>query len=311
MNSKIPRRRPMGLVAAASALFGEPGSARTAGIDETGFVRIGGIDQWVGIQGTDVRNPVILLLHGGPAEAQSPFLREFIPWETDFTVVNWDQRGSGRTFGKNGPSTPGMATPDMAIERLSEDAHEVAQYVCRRLSKNKIILVGQSWGTELGLHVVKRRPDLFHAFVGTGQAVSWRLGLEAEERWARKQATAAGDQQTLKAIANTSRLPANDMSRIMATSKYRMAPSDLEYLKIQQAFEGPPPPPTHGQVANWKAGGAFTISKLLPSILSFDARKLGLDIPVPFIVIQGRDDHVTDFELARSYVAEVRAPRKA
>jgi pimeloyl-ACP methyl ester carboxylesterase len=59
-------------------------------VDETGFVPIGGIDQWVGIQGRDIHNPAILYLHGGPGEAQSPFLREFVPWETDFTVVNRD-----------------------------------------------------------------------------------------------------------------------------------------------------------------------------------------------------------------------------
>jgi pimeloyl-ACP methyl ester carboxylesterase len=80
-------------------------------------------------------------------------------------VVNWDQRGSGRTYGKNGPSTPGMSTPDLALDRLRLDAREVAAYVRKRLSKKKVILVGQSWGAELGLHVVKRWPELFYAFV--------------------------------------------------------------------------------------------------------------------------------------------------
>ncbi len=80
-------------------------------IDESLYVRIGGIDQFISIRGDDRTNPVILFLHGGPANAQSPFLQEFEPWEKYFTVVNWDQRGSGKTFGKNGPATPGMDTP--------------------------------------------------------------------------------------------------------------------------------------------------------------------------------------------------------
>jgi predicted alpha/beta-fold hydrolase len=80
------------------------------GVDEAQYVQIGGIDQFISIRGEDSSNPIILFLHGGPANAQSPFLQEFVPWEKYFTVVNWDQRGSGKTYGKNGPTTPGMDT---------------------------------------------------------------------------------------------------------------------------------------------------------------------------------------------------------
>ncbi len=66
--------------------------------------------------------------------------------ESDFTVVNWDQRGSGRTYGKNGAATPGMSTPEAALECLCQDTREVAEYTRKRLSKKKIILIGQSWG---------------------------------------------------------------------------------------------------------------------------------------------------------------------
>ena len=97
----------------------------------------------------------------------------------------------------------------------------------------------------------------------------------------------------------------------MASGKYRMAPSDLEYAKIFQAFTGPPPLPTQGDVADWIAGSRFTGSKLAPIEFSLDSRQLGLDFPIPFFVIQGRDDHIAPFEVARDYVAEVRAPQKA
>jgi pimeloyl-ACP methyl ester carboxylesterase len=280
-------------------------------VDETGFTRIGRIDQWVAIRGSNRRNPVILFLHGGPGEAQSPFLSEFVPWEADFTVVNWDQRGSGRTYGKNGPSTPGMATPEMALDRLVQDAREVAAYARKRLSRKKIILVGQSWGAELGLHVIKRWPELFHAFVGTGQPVSWHLKIESQERWAREQATAKGDQETLKALSDTASLPESDRRRIMASGKYRMAPSDLERVKLLNAFIGPPPLPTQGDVADWIAGSQFTFERLGPIEYSLDARNLGLDFSIPFFVIQGRDDHIAPFGAAQAYVADVRAPRKA
>jgi len=133
-----------------------PGIAQAKSpIDETGFVSIGGLEQWLAIQGQDAGNPAILYLHGGPGEAQSPFLDAFAPWEHDFTVVNWDQRGAGKTFEKNGE-----ATPDLTLDRLTADAVEVTRYALNRLGKRKLILVGQSFGAMLGLMVAKRAPEL-------------------------------------------------------------------------------------------------------------------------------------------------------
>jgi pimeloyl-ACP methyl ester carboxylesterase len=307
----MTRRPALGLVAAAPALLSVVARAKSRAVDETGFVRIGDIDQWIGIQGNDARNPVILYLHGGPAEAQSPFLKQFIPWENDFTVVNWDQRGSGRTYGKNGPATPGMSTPNLALDRLRLDAREVAEYVRKRLSKKKIILVGQSWGAELGLRVVKRWPELFYAFVGTGLPVSWSLKIEAQERWAKAQATAVGDNETLKALNDTASLPMTDRTRMNASRKYILSPSDLAYVKIMGTFIGFPSTPAPGDAADWVAGGQFTSVRLSPVETSLDARMLGLDIAVPFFVIQGREDHIAPFAVAEAYVAEVRAPQKA
>jgi pimeloyl-ACP methyl ester carboxylesterase len=159
--------------------------------------------------------------------------------------------------------------------------------------------------------VVKRWPELFYAFVGTGQPVSWHLKIEAQERWAREQATATGDQETLKALSDTASLPESDRRRITASGKYRLAPSDLEYVKIFSAYTGPPPPPAQGAVADWIAGSQFTFATLAPIEYSLDARNLGLDYSIPFFVIQGRDDHIAPFEVAEAYAAEVRAPKKA
>ena len=276
-------------------------------MDKEGFVSIGGIDQWVAIHGEDARSPVILYLHGGPAEAQSPFLKEFVPWEKDFIVVNWDQRGSGKTFGRNG-----TATPDMTLDRMAEDAIAVADYARHRLGKKKVILVGQSWGAILGLAAVQRRSDLFYAFVGTGQPVNWVLSIEERERWARAQATAAGDAAALKAMDEAVPLPATDEKRLAASNKWRMSASDWEYLKsVQGSFVGPDPSAPKGDAAEWTAGAEFSGPKLWPVITNFDARKLSLDLPIPFFVIQGRDDHVVSFDAAKSYIDSIRAPAKA
>ena len=127
------RRREVALtLATLSLLSAGHAKAEGRGINESGFHKVGGIDQWISIQGHDTAKPAILYLHGGPAEAQSPFLKEFLPWQDDYTVVNWDQRGSGKTYGKNGASTPGMNTAESAVEQLVTDAVEVATIAAQR-----------------------------------------------------------------------------------------------------------------------------------------------------------------------------------
>lgn len=95
-----------------------------ARIEEAGFVTLGGIEQWVTIRGDDTRNPVLLHVHGGPGFAFSAFTAAFAADEADYTVVHWDQRGSGCTFGRYG-----HATSDVTIERIAQDGIELAQFV--------------------------------------------------------------------------------------------------------------------------------------------------------------------------------------
>ena len=111
------------------------------GIDEGGYVTIGGIEQWITIRGEDRSNPVLLFLHGGPGDVTNPWSSLFFgPWEKYFTIVQWDQRGAGRTLRKTGPSV----TSTMTVDRMTKDGIEVAEYVRKHLRKNKIVVLGHS-----------------------------------------------------------------------------------------------------------------------------------------------------------------------
>lgn len=293
------------IVGAASS-FALPLICRAAGgsIDEQGYVSIGGIDQWIAIQG-DVNNPAIIYLHGGPAEAQSPFLAEFAPWEKYFTVVNWDQRGSGKTLERNGTSTP-----DVTVERMALDAVEVAQYAARRLEKPKVIVVCQSFGCLLGLNAVRDQPDAFFAYVGTGQPVQWQLSLAAREAFARQQMTAAHDTAALRALEAAQRLPPDSAERLAASNHWRWAPSDLAYLHLQDTYMKSTPASDQKEAqAAWMAGGAFSGPKLFPEITAFDARKL-TSFSIPIYVIQGREDHIASNDAAKAWVDSLHAPAK-
>ncbi len=142
------------------------------GIDEAKYVEIGGIEQWITIRGQDRSNPVLLFLHGGPGDATNPWgYAGFRSWLKQFTVVQWDQRGAGRTLGKTGPSLG----PTITIERMVQDGIELTELLRKELKQDGLILVGHSWGSILGLLMVKSRPDLFHAFVGTGRRSGAKL----------------------------------------------------------------------------------------------------------------------------------------
>src|ERR1700744_3794239 len=145
-------------------------------ISEEGFVPIGGIDQWVTIRGADCANPVVLIVHGGPGNPSTPFAEDLYgPWEKDFTLVQWDQRGSGKTFARN----PDTATRPLTMALMAGDGVEVAAYATRRLGKRKLILIGGSWGSALAINMLKLKPGLFSAYQGTSQMVEYRANQTA------------------------------------------------------------------------------------------------------------------------------------
>ena len=304
----VSRARFLCAASSAAAASAFPRIARSAGpraIAESGFVPIGGIPQWVSIRGDDVRYPAIVFLHGGPAEAQSPFLSEFAPWERRYTVVNWDQRGAGRTFERNGTSTP-----DVTVPRMTRDAIEVAEYARRRLRKRTVILVGQSFGCVLGVRAALERPDVFAAYVGTGQPVSWVLSLEERERYARRRMRAAHDAAALKALDAVQSLPPNDTRRLAPTNRWRWPASDRAYLQRERAFMSRADARTNPFVVAWMNAGAFSGPKLWPAISAFDLRTLSRDFAIPVFVVQGRDDHITSFSAAKAWIASLHAPAK-
>jgi pimeloyl-ACP methyl ester carboxylesterase len=279
------------------------------GISERGFVRIGGIDQWVTIRGQDRRNPVILILHGGPGDAYSQLAYLLRPWEKDFTVVQWDQRGAGRTYGRYGDATPGMT-----LDRMIEDGAEVADYARRRLGKRRIVLLGHSWGSALGVYLIKRRPELFSAFVGTGQV----MNAKALERYGYDFTLArlAADHRT-KELAELRKLgpgpyPDHAQSEIVRREFNRyFADADKAYLYTSVAVALHNRRYSFGDFRNQMTGHLdFSLPRMDRAYKAIDLPALGDDMPIPFFVIDGRDDRLTPSGLARPYFAAIRAPQK-
>jgi proline iminopeptidase len=130
-------------------------------------VRIGGIDQWVSIRGDDRRNPVLIVLHGGRGYVDMPMSWWFgRGWEEYFTVVYWDQRAAGKTYLPNDPATTKLT---LTLERMVADAEELITWVRRDLGKQKVFLLGHSFGSYLGVQIAQRHPEWLYAYIGVGQ----------------------------------------------------------------------------------------------------------------------------------------------
>jgi pimeloyl-ACP methyl ester carboxylesterase len=280
------------LLASIGAGVAALGGACASPRPDDNFVSIGGIEQWVAIRGRDRSRPAILFLHGGPCDAQSPHLSLFAPWEEHYAVAQWDQRGTGKTFERNGRSTP-----DVTFERIAQDAVEVAQYVIHQLRVRKLILVGHSWGAILGLHVARLRPDLFHALVNTGQPVAGSDITERMRSSAIARAQAAGNIEAAEELKRLSALElVSDNSKfigLLIRWTEPFIPSDQAYITTPSSFPND-----------------FCSSKLNPYLLTIDARSGGYRLPLPFFVIQGRDDNRTSPDAARAFVDQVQAPAK-
>lgn len=121
------------------------GNVLSGSIAELTDVPLGGLPQFVLMRGRDTTNPVLLLLHGGPGDPQAPHSSYYnAALEEFFIVVNWDQRGAGRSYSDSIPEET------MTIDQLISDTHELTVYLKARFSKRKIILVGHSWGVLSG-----------------------------------------------------------------------------------------------------------------------------------------------------------------
>ena len=150
------------------------------GINSLDSVRIGGIDQWIEVRGQNVNNPILLFIHGGPGIAFIPLAGAWqASWERDFTVVQWDQRGAGKTYASNDKE---LQRRTMNVPQMEQDTLDVVNYLRNRFRREKIFVLGHSWGSILGLWLAHEHPELIYAYVGVGQVINTRQNEEVGYR---------------------------------------------------------------------------------------------------------------------------------
>lgn len=300
MQMPFSRRDVLRLAACTTALYPLRSWASGPALDEESYVSIGGVEQWVQIRCDSRENPVLLWLNGGPGYSVIPYTPGYRPWERYFTAVMWDQRGEGKTFERSGTAV----SPTMTIKRMAADGIELAEYLCRHLRKKRIILLGHSWGSLLGIHMIKLRPDLFSAYVGTGQITELERDAEVAYPLLLARARALHNTLAVKQLDSVGRPPYPDSPKKWVWIRWA---NELDPTPpgLWAALRGGKPAPAYIE-----EGANFSQSVLWDSIMQDDLRQLGLDFEVPIFFIQGAKDDLSVTALARQYFDQIHAPRK-
>jgi pimeloyl-ACP methyl ester carboxylesterase len=285
------------------------------GIDEARAVQIGGISQWITVRGRDRNNPILLVIHGGPAAPELPnrYLFEG-PWTDYFTVVEWDQRGSGKTYALNDPA---KVAPTMSKERMVEDAEELVDYLRRTYGRPKIFVMGHSWGTVPGMELAKRRPEWLYAYIGVGQIINMREGEKASYQAVLDAARKAKDETAVRELEAIAPYPGPDstipLEKIGVERKwiahYGFLTHGRSSYDVWENAERISPDYSEADFKAIDQGSGFSLTKLLPELTATDFTGV-TRIDCPVLIFAGRYDYTTPSPLAAQWLDRVQAPYK-
>jgi len=280
------------------------------GINEESFVPIGGIEQWISIRGENRHNPVLLVLHGGPGSCYSIFTPHLRPWEKHFTLVQWDQRGAGRTFTRMGSRGSG----EMSMKQLTSDTIEVAEYLRAHLHQDRILLLASSIGSTFGLQAAQIRPGLFYAYIGTDQNVGMVRGREQSHRQLLDRLRAHGMVEGARTVerigADATNWTSRDFTAVTQWTMKSDPPSFRRTMKLLKDAVWYAPGWTLRDIRAFVKGMHFSLEQLLPEVVRYDAWARGTRFNLPIFLFQGENDLLTLTADAQAYFGDLEAPTK-
>lgn len=283
------------------------------GIRQQLLMPIDGTKQWISIRGNDLRNPILLVLHGGPASPEAPAAWTFqAPWEDYFTVVEWDQRGTGKTYAAN---TPAQMAPGMNVAGMTRDAAVLVQYLRERFHKKKIFVLGHSWGTVLGVMLAQSHPDWFYAYIGVGQVVNTRRGERIGYEFALSEAKVHHNLEAIRQLIAIAPYPGKQLTlnRVSVRSKWEMYYGGLAYGRRDFAWDADTwelsPDYSARDLDAIGAGSQYSLKYLLGPLLTVnldDVTQFGC----PVIEFVGAHDYTTPSSPVIGWFQRLHAPSK-
>ena len=287
---------------------GEPLSGSIASLEK---VDLEGSKQWITIRGNNKTNPILLFLAGGPGGSQLAATRDQLKeLENNFVVVNWDQPGAGKSY-------HAVPLKSLTPERYIADAHQLTKYLREKLNQEKIYLVGESWGSALGIWLVQRYPEDFHAFIGISQMVDFTETEILDYEQALKIAKARGDTKIIDKLKIQGPPPYygdnlfwNEATYLSYLNDYMTNNPDIHRPGYNTLSDMAGPEYGLYDKVNFVRGIITTFSHVYEQLYDFDLRKQAVKIDVPVYFMEGRHDVNAPPVLVEEYYKVLIAPRK-
>lgn len=284
-------------------------------IDEKRMVTLNGLPQKIHIKGSDETNPVLLFLHGGPGVCnRHTVMHDHADLAKTFTLVAWDQRGSGGSYF-------GAKKEMLTVDQMVEDANALVGWLCARFHKEKVFIIGGSWGSELGTYLAHRHPEKIAAYVGFGQVVDGAKNEQISFDFAMAEAVKAGDEKSV-AILNRVGPPVNGSYKggfdgMMAQRRVMMKYGGYSQSKKKRSYFSSFVIPVlfsgeysirdlYGLVKGYK----FVLTEMWDAVGATDFPKTCTKFAVPYFVFDGVLDQNTPASLVQAWFDSIEAPKK-
>jgi pimeloyl-ACP methyl ester carboxylesterase len=256
-------------------------------IDYAEAIEIGGIKQWMNFEGEDDTAPILLFLHGGPGNSNMSYAHRFTQeLKKEFIVVLWDQRESGRTLQLNN------SNKSLTVSLFIDDAIEVINYLREKFNREKIYLIGHSWGGYLGLRVAVERPELIEGYFAMSPMINQMKSEELSLGAMKEKAIKEKNKEEMREISKI-KIPFENGEQLFYHRKW--------LSKLMGSTT-----PTKQKVEEWSVTWLSLFNE--GSKTNFEEFAPTLFCPVYFLI--GRNDYQTHFLLAESYFNKVNCPKK-
>jgi pimeloyl-ACP methyl ester carboxylesterase len=248
-------------------------------------------------------------LHGGPGITQMGYIRHFTnPLENAFTVVNYDQRGAGKSYSSN------IDKRTMTVEQLLNDMLEISNYLLKRFNKQKLFLCGHSWGSALGLLAVKKNPELFTAYIGISQIVNMTKGEELSYQYTVTKANEANHQNAITELTSIGKPPYKSLKDNLKQRKwldfFGGSTHSIKMNALMQKASSLKEYNLWDWIWRFRKGTYFSLESLMQELLAIQFDKTIDEVNIPIYFFEGTSDYQVPFELAKTYFDTLKASDK-
>ena len=286
----------------------EQGNVLANSIASKEYIEINGAKLGMIVKSRDLTNPVLLFLHGGVGMPEYGETWDYPTYlEDHFTVVWLEQRGAGLSYHSE------MKGEDITTKQYISDIIEVSKYLCQRFNTEKIYLMAHSAGTYTAIQAASKAPELYYAYIGTGQYLNQQESDELAYEYMLDYFAQTNQKGTLKKLKT-----AYETGKFKSAKVGLMFKAGIETMRkgtsYRQCIFTPTmncPEYTLGEKINIWRGILFVKGSTLgKEIHEADIRKIVTKLEVPVYFLSGKYDYITNRKLVQEYEEQLEAPAK-